>query len=270
MTNDDTTPTSVPDRLAAAIRANRPAATATILTGDGAGRKLLVLLPSPGLVDGAEERLGSLGDTALDEAAAGVAREQVEKQRSARVLLPVGEATADVFVEIFPQAPTLLIFGAVHVAQALATLGKQMGYRVIVTDARAALATGERFPQVDQIVRAWPEEALAEIVVTPTTDIAILTHDPKFDEPAIVGALRTPARYIGAIGSRKTNEDRRQRLADAGVGEDDIARVQGPIGLDIGGETPEEMAVAIMAEMIAVRRGRPGGRLTRATGRIHG
>ncbi|HEV2527688.1 MAG TPA: XdhC family protein [Thermomicrobiales bacterium] len=265
---DDTM--SIPDRLAAAVRANRPAATATILTGDGAGRKLLVLLPSLGVGEEVEERYGSLGDAGLDDAAADAARRQVEALRSARVALPAGQETRDVFIEVFPQAPTLLIFGAVHVAQALATLGKQMGYRVIVTDARAALATDERFPQVDRIVHAWPEEALADIVVTPTTDIAILTHDPKFDEPAIVGALRTPARYIGAIGSRKTNEDRRRRLAEAGVSEVDIARVHGPIGLDIGGETPEEMAVAIMAEMIAVRRGRSGGRLTSAAGRIHG
>ncbi len=268
MTND--TP-SVPDQLAVAIRANRPAATATILTGDRAGTKLLVLLPSPGVPDEVEERIGTLGDALLDDAAAQAARDQVAALRSARVTLgDETSTTADVFIEIFPQAPTLLIFGAVHVAQALATLGKQLGYRVIVTDARAALATEERFPQVDRIVRAWPEEALADIVVTPTTDIAILTHDPKFDEPAIIGALGTPARYIGAIGSRKTNEDRRRRLAEAGVSAEEIARVNGPIGLDIGGETPEEMAVAIMAEMIAIRRGRSGGRLTSASGRIHG
>ena len=260
---------TIQERLADAVRANRPAATATVLTGTMAGSKLLVLLPTPGVAGKPVERFGTLGGSALDDAATDLAVRQVGTERSARVPLDSGSVEPlDLFVEVFPQPPTLLIFGAVHVGQALTTLAKQLGYWVVVTDARGALATTERFPDADRIVPGWPDDALAQIPVTETTDIAILTHDPKFDEPAIVGSLATPARYIGAIGSRSTNEDRRKRLAEAGVAPEDVARVHGPIGLNIGAESPEEMAVAIMAEIIANRRGRPGGSLRSATGRI--
>lgn len=258
---------SLQDRLAAAVRANRPAATVTIVTGDRSGEKVLFLLPTPGVPGETIEWFGSLGAESLDREADQLAVGQVAAERSARVKIG-GDDSIDVFVEVFPQPPTLLIFGAVHVGQALATLAKQLGYWVVITDARGALATRERFPEADRIIRGWPDDALAQVPITSTTDIAILTHDPKFDEPAIIGSLATPARYIGAIGSRSTNEDRRERLAQAGVSEADIARVHGPIGLNIGAESPEEMAVAIMAEIIAVRRGRPGGSLKSATGRI--
>ncbi len=261
--------TTLQDRLAAAIRANRPAAMVTVVTGPRSGTKLLVLLPTPGVPDEPVERFGTLGADALDEEAARQGFRQVAAERSARIsLADERDEVLDIFVEVFPQPPTLLIFGAVHVGQALCTLAKQLGYWVVVTDARGALATKERFPEADRIIRGWPDDALAQVPITTTTDIAILTHDPKFDEPAIVGSLATPARYIGAIGSRSTNEDRRYRLAEAGVAEEDIARVHGPIGLNIGAESPEEMAVAIMAEIIASRRGRPGGSLKSATGRI--
>ena len=265
----DGTGESLQDRLAAAIRANRPAATVTVLTGEAAGKKLLVLLPTPGVPDEVTERSGSLGDPGLDDEAVAKATGQVAAERSARLTIgtPTGESL-DVFVEVFPQPPTMLIFGAVHAAQALCALAKQLGYWVVVTDARGALATQERFPLADRIIRGWPDDALAQVPITSTTDIAILTHDPKFDEPAIIGSLASPARYVGAIGSRSTNEDRRIRLAAAGVAAEDIARLHGPIGLNIGAETPEEMAVAIMAEIIATRRGRPGGSLKAASGRI--
>lgn len=260
---------SIQDRLAAAVRANRPAATVTVLTGSRSGEKVLFLLPTPGLASESVERFGRLGARGLDDEAERHAVQQVAAERSARVTLaPTDEDALDVFVEVFPQPPTLLIFGAVHVGQALCTIAKQLGYWVVVTDARGALATQERFPEADRIIRGWPDDALAQVPITTTTDIAILTHDPKFDEPAIVGSLATPARYIGAIGSRSTNEDRRIRLAEVGVSREDIARVHGPIGLNIGAESPEEMAVAIMAEIIATRRGRPGGHLRSATGRI--
>lgn len=259
----------IQSRLADAVRANRPAATVTVVTGPTSGAKRLILLPTPGVPGEVTEGYGSLGRAAWDSEVGILAVRQVAAERSARMALAADDGeTLDVFIEVFPQPPTLLIFGAVHVGQALATLAKQLGYWVIVTDARGALATRERFPDADRIIRGWPDDALAQIPVTETTDIAILTHDPKFDEPAIIGALATPARYIGAIGSRSTNEDRRKRLAEASVSEDDIARVHGPIGLNIGAESPEEMAVAIMAEIIATRRGRPGGSLKAADGRI--
>jgi xanthine dehydrogenase accessory factor len=140
----------------------------------------------------------------------------------------------------------------------------------VVVDARQTLATRERFPEVDDLIVAWPDEAYPRLPITPSSAIVILTHDPKFDEPAILGALGTDAGYIGAVGSRKTNVDRRERLLEAGATDEQIDRVHGPIGLDIGGNTPEEMAVSILAEIIAVRNDRTGGSLRRATGSIRG
>ena len=147
---------------------------------------------------------------------------------------------------------------------------KALGFDVIVSDARAKLATRERFPDADRIIRGWPDETLEQVDILPNTYVAILSHDPKFDEPALVGTLNTPAAYIGAIGSRKTNEDRRRRLAEAGMSPEQVARMRAPIGLDIGAATPEEMAISILGEIIALRRGRSGGLLTNATGNIRG
>lgn len=249
------------DRFTAALEARTPVATATIVRGSGIGGKML-LLP--------DERLGSLGVSALDESVARDARALLEAEKSETRVYPASGDEVEVFIETFPTPPTLLIVGAVHVAQALCSFGKALGFDVVVVDAREKLATRERFPAADRIVVAWPDEALADLDVRPNWCIAILTHDPKFDEPAILGALETPARYIGAIGSRKTNVDRRRRLTEAGVSPEDLARVRGPIGLDIGAATPEEMAIAILGEIIAARNGRSGGALTGATGRIRG
>ena len=168
-------------------------------------------------------------------------------------------------METFPPPPTLLIFGAVHVAQPLSRFAKALGFDVIVSDARAKLATTERFPDADRIIQGWPDETLEQVEILPNTYVAILSHDPKFDEPALVGTLSTPAAYIGAIGSRSTNEDRRRRLAAAGMSPEQVARMRAPIGLDIGAATPEEMAISILGEIIALRRGRSGGSLTHAT-----
>lgn len=248
-------------RFTAALAARVPVAVATVVRGPGFGRKVL-LLP--------DETVGGLGDPALDAAVVADAQDLLaaEKSETRTYRTPAGET--DVFLEIFPTPPTLLIVGAVHVAQALCAFGKRLGFDVVVADAREKLATRERFPDADRIVVAWPDEAIAELDVRPNWCVAILTHDPKFDEPAILGALQTPARYIGAIGSRTTNEDRRLRLTEAGLSPEEIARVRGPIGLDIGASTPEEMAIAILAEIVAVRNGRSGGSLTGAKGRIRG
>lgn len=262
---------SIYDKLKEAIAAQRPAAVVTILRGANVGQKRLLIAKDAGTPGEDDETFGTLGDPSLDEQADRLAHEQLARERSGTHQVTDSDGQpVTLFVEAYPVPPLLLIFGAVHVGQALCRLAKQLGYRVIVSDARGALATEERFPEADRIIRAWPDEALAQVEVTPTTSIAILTHDPKFDEPAILGALKTPARYIGAVGSRKTNEDRRRRLGDAGATAEDVARIRGPIGLNIGAETPEEMAVAIMAEIIAVKYGRPGGMLTNATGRIRG
>ncbi len=249
-------------RLRAALAEGQPAAAVTVVRGPAVGAKLLVL---PG------ETVGSLGGDELDATAVTLAEESLLAERSETRTVSAPDGTpVDLFVEVHPAPPTLLIFGAVHVAQALCRLAKLLGFRVIVTDARAALATPERFPDADRIVRAWPDDALREIEVTRGTYVAILTHDPKFDEPALLGTLDSPARYIGAVGSRGTNRDRRARLEASGVTPEKLARVRGPIGLNIGAETPEEMAVSILAEIVAVRHGRPGGPLTDAEGPIRG
>lgn len=250
---------SIYERLKDAIGSYTPAAVMTVVRGDPIGTKLLLL---PG------EIVGSLGDVALDQRVVDDARALIDDERSEiRSYERAGE-TFDLFIEVFPPPPTLLIFGAVHVAQALSLFAKQLGFRVIVTDARAKLATEERFPDADRIIQAWPDEALQQLEIEPNTYVAILTHDPKFDEPALLGTLETKARYIGAVGSRKTSADRRERLLGAGVSEEDIDRIRGPIGLDIGASTPEEMAISILGEIIAVRNGRSGGALTKATGNI--
>ncbi len=248
---------SVFDRVRALTEQQVPVAVATIIRGDGIGAKMIVL-------EGSVE--GSLGDQDLDAEAVNIARELIAAERSES--REVGER--EIFFDIYPLPPHLIIFGAVHAGQALATFARELDFRVTVVDARRALATRERFPDVDEIILKWPDEAYEQLQVGPNAWIAILTHDPKFDEPAILGALKTDARYIGAVGSRKTNADRRERMREAGVSDDDLARIRGPIGLDIGGNTPEEMAIAILAEMIAVRYGRSGGALRETSGGIRG
>lgn len=249
-------------RVHALSRDGVPVAVATVVRGAGLGARLL-LLP-----DGTE---GSLGSAGLDADVESRAREMLVEERSGiRSFTNQHGAPVDVFIDVYPPPPHLLIFGAVHVAQALIAFARPLGYRITVVDARQTLATAERFPDVDELIVAWPEDAFTRLKIEASTDIAILTHDPKFDEPALLGALATKARYIGAVGSRSTNADRRQRLLDSGVSPDDLTRVHGPIGLDIGGETPEEMAISILAEIIAERHGRSGGKLTGSRGSIRG
>jgi xanthine dehydrogenase accessory factor len=245
------------DRVRDLVRNGVPVAVGTVIRGDGIGTKMIVL------EDGIE---GTLGDPSLDARVTADARDLLLAERSET--RSYGEQ--DVFLDIYPLSPHLVIFGAVHVAQALSGFAQSLGFRVTVVDARRALATRYRFPDVEEIITKWPNEAYEELKIGRNTWIAILTHDPKFDEPALLGALKTEARYIGAVGSRKTNVDRRERLRASGVSEDDLARIRGPIGLDIGGQTPEEMAIAILAEIIAVRYGRSGGFLVQSKGNIRG
>jgi xanthine dehydrogenase accessory factor len=251
------------ERFKELLASRTPVAIATIVRGTPLGAKLLIL---------EDEIAGTLGDPDLDAQAAADARQLLAEERSdTRPYAVAGQPEpVEVFLDTFPPPPVLLIFGAVHVAQPLSQFAKTLGFDVIVIDVRAKLATAERFPLADQIIHAWPDEALALLTIQPNTYVAILSHDPKFDEPALLGALKSPAAYIGAIGSRKTNVDRRRRLAEAGVSDEAIARIRGPIGLDIGAASPEEMAISILAEIIAVRRGRAGGFLANATGNIRG
>ncbi|MEJ7762084.1 MAG: XdhC family protein [Thermomicrobiales bacterium] len=267
MTTDDPTTTAgripalVHVALREAISRGKAAAVGTVIAGTPLGAKVFV---------SGETTAGTLGP-GLDRHVLADARALLDEDRSETRDYETGSGDrATVFIQTYPAPFTLVICGAVHVAQALANLAVPLGYRVVVTDARATLATRERFPDVADLVVAWPDEALPALGLDRRAAIAVLTHDPKFDEPALSAALATGAAYIGAIGSRKTHEDRRERLREAGIADDQIARIRGPIGLNIGAETPEEMAVSILAEIIAVRRGRPGGMLTGASGAIRG
>ena len=263
MSHRETSRVALQARLEEALAGRVPAVVATLVKGEPLGAKLL-LLP--------DETLGTLGNAVLDTTVEPEARGLLvaEKSETRSYHLPGRDDAVEVFIESYPPPPTLLIFGAVHVAQPLSHFAKALGFDVIISDARAKLATRERFPDADRIIRGWPDETLEQVEILPNTYVAILSHDPKFDEPALVGTLNTPAAYIGAIGSRKTNEDRRRRLAEAGMSPEQVARMRAPIGLDIGAATPEEMAISILGEIIALRRGRSGGALTNATGSIRG
>lgn len=163
---------------------------------------------------------------------------------------------------MFPRQPRLVIFGGVHIAQALTLLGRTLGYRTYVADGRATWLTRERFPDADELVLGWPDEAFERIGLDAHTYVVLLSHDPKFDEPATEIALRSPVPYIGAIGSRKTQEKRRARLRAAGFTESDLARLHGPVGLDLGGRQPMETALSIIAEITSVRYGKKGSPLS--------
>ena len=260
--------TPIFDALREALRAERPAALATIVDGPGLGAKLLI---RPG-----EPPLGTLGDPDLDRAVARDARPSLESGSLAtRRYGPHGEAreeTIRVFIESFAPPPRLIIFGAVDFTGALVKAGKLLGYRVTVCDARAVFATVARFPMADEIANDWPDRYLAKVGedLGPRDAVCVLTHDAKFDVPAIVAAVKTGVGYLGAMGSRRTHAARVKRLREAGVDDAGLARVMAPIGLDIGSRTPEETAIAICAEIIAVRTGRTGGASLRdGTGPIH-
>ena len=234
-----------PEVLAAA-RGPGGEVVATVLDGPAAGSSVRVW--DDGRVEGGPRELtqASIREAAL----AALGR---EASLTTTVETPAGPAS--VFLEVFPRQPRLVIFGAVHIAAALVPLARALGHRTIVADGRPAFLSRERFPEADELVLAWPEAAFSRIGVDASCYVCVLSHDPKFDEPALTLALRSPARYIGAIGSRKTQAARRERLKAAGFTEEEVARVHGPIGLDLGGRQPAETALAILAEMTAVRYG---------------
>ena len=173
------------------------------------------------------------------------------------------------FADVFGPPPRLLVYGAVDTADALCAAAHAVGWHAIVADARGRFATEDRLPNADEILVAWPEETLAEVQPDHATAIVVLTHDDKFDVPMLVGALESDAFYIGALGSRRNQERRRERLLEAGVDEASLERISGPAGLDIGAHTPAETAISMLAEIMAVRAGREGGRLKESSGRIH-
>jgi xanthine dehydrogenase accessory factor len=251
-----------------ALRADAPVALATVVEGPHPGAKLLV---RPG-----HEPLGSLGDAELDRVVARDAQGELEAGLTGTRHYGLhGEARqreVSVFIESFAPPPRMVIFGAVDFTAALVRVAKVLGYLVTVCDARPAFATEARFPQADEVVVDWPDRHLAAVGADlgPRDAICVLTHDPKFDVPAIVAALGTDCGYLGAMGSRRTHADRVARLKEAGVGDDELARVMGPIGLAIGARTPEETAVSICAEIIALRTGEHVASLRDSEGPIHG
>jgi xanthine dehydrogenase accessory factor len=253
--------------VAAAVSEGVPVAVATIIEGPGrigARRLIREDQPASGTL-GAGDRL----DQAVDDDARGMLAQGLT---GVRRYGPDGERRRDelaVFVHSFAPAPRMLVFGAIDFAAAVARVGKFLGYRVTVCDARPVFATASRFPDADEVITDWPHRYLSGTTTDARTVICVLTHDPKFDVPLLEVALRRPASYIGAMGSRRTHEDRLARLREAGMTEPELARLRSPIGLDLGARTPEETAVAIAAELIQLRWGGSGQPLTATTGKIH-
>jgi xanthine dehydrogenase accessory factor len=248
----------------AAIRHERPAAVATLLDGEHAGAKLFV--------DGASS-IGTLGGPALlDSNAAQEARGLTAQGRSTiRAYGPDGASLGSglrVHVAAFAEPPRMVIFGAIDFASALAPLAKGLGYRVTIADPRRAFLDSPRFSSVAQTIAAWPQDVLSDMTLGARDAVLVFTHDPKLDVPAVVAALATHAGYVGALGSRRTTDDRNARLREAGVTDEQLARLYAPCGLDIGSSTVEETAVAILAEMVAARAGRAGRSLREGSGPI--
>ncbi|MCE1179335.1 MAG: XdhC family protein [Micrococcales bacterium] len=259
--------------VAADVEAHRPVAVATVVEHpepQWLGRRL-VIRP-----DG--DVSGSLGSERADHAVIDDARGLLAQGRSEALGYgPDGERRGEgmrVFVSVFAPPPRMLVFGAIDFAAAVAQVGHFLGYRVTVCDARPVFATATRFPSADEVVVEWPHRYLQEEVdadrVDGRTVVCVLTHDPKFDVPLLEIALRLPElAYVGAMGSRRTHDDRLARLREAGLGDAELDRLSSPIGLDLGARTPEETAVSIAAEIIALRWGGHGERLTGTSGRIH-
>jgi xanthine dehydrogenase accessory factor len=225
----------------------------TGVEGNGVGTKVLVLESG--------EKVGE----GLDDAVAEF-DELIRRGRNKLLALDDG---SKVFAEWYGPPPRLFVYGAVDTAEAMCRGAKLLGWHTIVADARGKFATPERIPSADELVVEWPAEALAQVHPDHQTAIVVLTHDDKFDEPALIGALETEAFYIGALGSRRNQERRRERLLEAGVEESALERIMGPCGLDIGADTQEETALSILAEILAVRGQREGGFLKDAKKRIH-
>jgi len=253
--------------IADAVRQGRPVAVATVIEGPGTVGARRIIWQD-------EHATGTLGaGDRLDEAVDDDARGMLAQGLTAvRRYGPEGERRRDelaVFVQSFAPAPRMLVFGAIDFAAAVAKAGKFLGYRVTVCDARPVFATASRFPDADEVITDWPHRYLSGVSTDERTVICVLTHDPKFDVPLLEVALRRPAAYIGAMGSRRTHDDRLARLREAGLTDAELARLRSPIGLDLGARTPEETAIAIAAELIQLRWGGTGRPLTATTGRIH-
>ncbi|MCA9917893.1 MAG: XdhC family protein [Anaerolineales bacterium] len=227
----------------------------TLIQNDTAGAAITVIRGPEALlgrklaVSRAGERLGTLGNAALDAQAIAAEAKAIYPQR---VQLT---DEVEIFIDTVRPAPTLIMVGGVHIAIALTSYAKTLGYHTLVIDPRRAFGSDERFPHVDQLIQAWPDKAFAEVKIGEETAVALLTHDPKIDDPALKIILKSNPSYVGALGSKKTHAKRVERLRGYGFSEAEIGRIHGPIGLDIGAQTPEEIALAIMAEIVQARSG---------------
>ncbi len=235
------------DELKRNIASETLCALATIVSGANVGAKLLIYPDN--------HTLGDLGDANLNAQVARNAQDLMRLERSENRTY----GDAEIFVQVFAPKPKLIIFGGVHTAIPLTQFAQALGFRVTIVDGRGRFATRERFPTADEIIVAWPDEAIAQMKIDSSTYVAILTHDPKFDIPALKALSATNPRYIGSMGSRETRQQHFAELRAAGVSEEFLSRVHGPVGLDLGARTPEEMALAIIAEIVAVRYGKSGG-----------
>jgi xanthine dehydrogenase accessory factor len=246
---------SAQSSFAEVAREDGRAALVTVVSGPHAGQRLLVR------ADGTRD--GSLGDAELESEAVDAANELMWEERS--------ELRDDLFIDVTAPAPRVLIFGAVEYANHLAHLAKVTGWRPYVIDPRAQFATRERFPDAIEVVVSWPGDAFEHLGgIDRATYLAVLTHDPKIDDEVLTLALAAEPAYIGAMGSKRAQAERRERLLAAGVDEDELSRISAPVGLDLGAISAEEVALSIMAELVAVRYGRDAGRLSqRAAGKIH-
>jgi xanthine dehydrogenase accessory factor len=243
-----------PGRFADVARSGGRAVEVTLIEGASPGAKLVVE------ADGA--RSGSLGAPELDDEAVGVAGDLLWTEECVR--------RGPLFFDVTAPAPRLIVFGAVDIAAPLCTLARTAGFRPYVVDPRARFASAERFPDAEEVVVSWPAEAFSALGgIDPATSIVVLTHDPKLDDAALLIALRSSARFVGAMGSRRAQERRRERLLAAGLGEEELARLSAPLGLDLGAVTAGETALSVLAEVVAARHGHAGGRLNVASGRIH-
>ncbi|RZQ63956.1 XdhC family protein [Amycolatopsis suaedae] len=245
--------------LVAALATGEPVALARVVDDSAlAGRSVAVF---------ADRHVGTVG-AGLDELIVAEARAMLEQGRTGSRVLGCAPG-AEVLVESWVRPPRMLVFGAVDFAAAVAGAGRFLGYHVVVCDARATFATRQRFPAADEVVVDWPHRYLARTPTDSRTVVCVLTHDPKFDVPVLTEALRRDVAYVGALGSRRTHADRLGRLRAAGLGEAELARLRSPIGLDLGARTPEETALSIAAEIVAVNRGGTGLPLAATDGPIH-
>jgi xanthine dehydrogenase accessory factor len=251
--------------VAESVAAGRPVTVATVTDGPAPRAATLAVWP--------DRVAGSLGTDGLDVAVTADARGELALGATGlRHYGPRGERREDavaVFLHSFAPPPRMLVFGAIDYAASVARIGDFLGYRVTVCDARPVFATPKRFPQGVEVVVDWPHRYLRGTDTDARTVICVLTHDPKFDVPLLEEALRRPAAYIGAMGSRRTHDDRMKRLVEAGLTDRELARLRSPVGLDLGARTPEEVAVSVAAEIVALRWGGTGAPLNATAGAIH-